>query len=152
VGRQTPPEKIDQVVQAGAAGVHLSVIAQETELDRRTVRNILRKQAPRVNELATFMRDELMANWQFLFLDTVDALDQARADGTLTLRDRQAAAITMGIATEKSLLLAGQPTQIVAGIHEHRLALPELISKLERIGRLIGPQTGGATVPVTRSA
>jgi hypothetical protein len=50
----------------------------------------------------------------------------------------------MGIATEKTLLLAGQPTQIVAGIHEHRLALPALLAKLQDVTRRIGPQTGSA--------
>jgi hypothetical protein len=127
------------VVQAGAAGVHPSVIAQEIALDKRTVKNLLRSHAPRVNELAQLMRNELLANWQYLFLDTVDALDQARAGGTLTLRDRQAAAITMGIATEKTLLLAGQPTSIVAGIHEHRLELPELLEKMLAVSSRLSP-------------
>jgi hypothetical protein len=152
VGRKTPPETIDQIVQAGAAGVPAAVIAQETELTERMVRGLLRKHGAAVNLLRDFKRDVYLSVWQRIFLETVEALDQARVAGTLTWGDRQRAAITLGIATEKTLLLSGQPTQIVAGIHEHRLALPALLARLQGVGRRIEPQTGSTAVSAPRSA
>jgi ABC-type uncharacterized transport system ATPase subunit len=77
----------------------------------------------------------------------VEALDQALAAGTLAWGDRQRAAIAMGIATEKALLLSGQPTQIVAGLHEVRVEIPALLLRLQSVGRRLGLQTGSATAP-----
>src|SRR6266850_2790143 len=120
--RRTPPEKVEQIIAAGAAGVPAAVIAHETELAERTVRGLLRKHGAAVNLLREFKRDLFLSVWQRFFLNTVETFDQAQVAGNLTWGDRQRAAIAMGIATEKALLLSGQPTQIVAGIHEHRLA------------------------------
>ena len=158
MGRRTPPEKIDQIVQAGAVGVPVVIIAQETELAERTVRGLLRRHGAAVNLLRELKRDLFLSVWQRFFLDTADTLDQARAAGTLSWGDRQRAAIAMGIATEKALLLSGQPTQILADIHEHRLDLPDLITKLRSVSERIAaqpridPQAGSATAPATRSA
>src|SRR5712664_2541562 len=150
--RRTPPEKVEQIIAAGAAGVPAAVIAQEMELAQRTVHGLLRKHGATVNILRDLKQDVFLSVWQHFFLDTVEALDQARAAGKLTWGDRQRAAIAMGIATEKALLLSGQPTQIVAGIHEHRLALPALLAKLQDVTRQIGPQTGSAALPAKTPA
>jgi len=50
-------------------------------------------------------------------------------------------AIAGGIATEKSLLLAGQPTQLVAHLHAHRHDLAGIIDKLALVGRRVSGTT-----------
>lgn len=74
--------------------------------------------------------DEMLAGWQWLYLDTLNALQDGVESGTLTYRDRQSAAITLGISTEKTLLLAGMPTAIVSNISDVRHELGPLMARL----------------------
>ena len=46
-----------------------------------------------------------------------------------------------GIAPERALLVSGQPTAIIAGVHEHRHALPQLAGVLAEVARRLGPGT-----------
>ena len=48
-------------------------------------------------------------------------MDKAQA-GMLSPTQRKDLAITLGISSEKTMLLAGHPTAIVAGMHEVRHA------------------------------
>jgi len=45
----------------------------------------------------------------------------------------------MGISSDKAMVLARHPTTIVAGIHEVRIALPELAQRLAQVSRMVGP-------------
>lgn len=83
------------------------------------------------------LRDqELLSKWQSQTFDLLARLDEAtRSD------NHQAAkvwSIAAGVATDKTLLLGGRPTSIVAGLHEHRHTLPQLASRLLDIGRRVG--------------
>jgi hypothetical protein len=88
VGRKTSPEKIDQVVQAGAAGLPASVIAQETELAERTVRGLLRKHGAAVNILRDLKRDVLLSVWQRFFLEAVEAVEDSHVGRPAARGDR----------------------------------------------------------------
>lgn len=50
-------------------------------------------------------------------------------------------AIAAGIATEKTLLLAGQPTQLVGHLHAHRHDLSDIIDKLALIARRVSSKS-----------
>lgn len=78
-------------------------------------------------------RDEMLALWQWLYMDTVNAVKEEK----MSFKDRKDAAMTLATCTEKALLLSGQPTQIVAGIHEHRHNLADIAGKLARVSKLI---------------
>jgi hypothetical protein len=95
-----------------------------------TVRDILLRWEPVVGELRQHKKDLLLGTWQWLYLDTLDDLVNRRESGTLTPRDRQTLTWTMGVATDKVQVLAGLPTAIVAGMHEVRMTLPEVASRL----------------------
>jgi len=78
-------------------------------------------------------RDEMLALWNWLYLDTLNAMREE----TMTFKERKDAAMTLAICTEKALLLSGQPTQIIAGIHEHRHQLGDIAAKLARVAKVV---------------
>jgi hypothetical protein len=62
-------------------------------------------------------------------------------------------AIAAGIATEKTLLLDGQPTQLVAHMHAHRHDLGQIIDKLTSVARQLGSANAiAAVLPITQHA
>ena len=80
----------------------------------------------------------MLAGWQWLYFDTLDAVQQGVESGKMTPRDRQSCAVTMGIASEKTLLLSGQPTAIIGNLHEHRHQLPEILARLLSVNQRVG--------------
>lgn len=85
-------------------------------------------------------RDDMLAIWQWLYMDMARAL----AEDNLSFTEKKNAAVAMSIATEKALILAGQPTQIIAGIHEHRHDLADIAAKLARVTKIIDGEATGA--------
>jgi hypothetical protein len=113
-------------------------IAQVTDMSLSTVRAMERRYEPVVGEYRALKRDLFTGLWQFAAMENLNAMYEHKAKGTLTAGDRRNYVVAAAVASEKALLFAGQPTQIVAGIHEHRLALPELIDKLRSLGERMG--------------
>src|SRR3990167_4659090 len=101
-----------------------------------TVAQLLDRQRPVVRELSSYKRDEFLAGWQWFYLQS---LAQLQDDWTgMKWSERRDAAVIMVIATERGALVAGQPTAIVAGVHEHRHELPQLAETLAAVARRIG--------------
>ena len=78
-------------------------------------------------------RDEMLDLWNWLYLDTLNAM----REGSMTFKERKDATMTLAICTEKALLLSGQPTQIIAGIHEHRHHIADIAAKLAKVAKAI---------------
>lgn len=144
---QPPPRRrrpartpeLEQAIVNGAAMDHSQrQISRETGAPRVTVQRILATMQPQVNDLRTLKRDEMLTAWQSVYFDTYqEFFDKAQA-GTLTPTGRKDLAITLGISSEKSLLLSGHPTVLVGGIHELRISLPEIAQRLAEVSRAIG--------------
>ena len=82
-------------------------------------------------------RDELVALWQQSALGVLDEIELRRREGTLTPRDWKDLTIAGGVSTEKALLAAGQPTEIVANLHAHRHDLGPIADKLNSAARVL---------------
>jgi hypothetical protein len=137
-GQKTPPEKLLEVAIEGAKpDVTSAEIAAAIGVPARTVREALAKLAPVIDELRTLQRDQMLSSWQWTYLDTWNKLMTEAEGGTLTPRDRQAYAITLGIATEKSLLLAGYATSRVEVTHDLRIELPGLAARLADVAQAV---------------
>jgi hypothetical protein len=132
-------EHIQAVAEKAARNLALGgrvatpAIARETGVPRRTVRDILSHLGPEVEALKQSQRDEMLMAWHDTFFGAYDEL----RTGELKPRDRRDLAIVMGISTEKAQLLSGQPTALVANIHEVRVSMVELVSKLGQVARII---------------
>lgn len=81
-------------------------------------------------------RDGLTAAWQQRAFAALDEMELRQREGTLTPRDSKDLAIAGGICTEKALLAAGQPTEIVANLHAHRHELGPLMDRLAQVMRV----------------
>ena len=77
-----------------------------------------------------FSSEHMKAGWHWLYQNTLDYMRTHSEDQTLKPQDRRNLAIALGIATEKALLLNGQPAQTVLNLHETRGDLGELVAKL----------------------
>lgn len=125
-------------------------------VDHESVSRYLSKQEPVVALLRTPKRDALTAGWQWTYLwalSHLQDLDTHPAPTTWSERRDYASvarnlAIAMGIATDKHLLLAGQPTAIIA-VHEVRVTMTELASRLAQARQLVG---SGSTAAATTDA
>lgn len=130
----TVPALADSVAHLAADGLNGASIAHTTGLSEATVSRLLAKQGPVVSLLKAVKRDEMLAGWQWLYLDTLDRVQDAPQ---MTMSDRRNAAVVMGISSEKVLLLSGQPSQIVSHLHDVRVSLPEIASRLADVGRAL---------------
>src|SRR3990167_698880 len=111
-----------------------------------TVAQLLDRQRPVVRELSSYKRDEFLAGWQWFYLQS---LAQLQDDWTgMKWSERRDAAVIMGIATERGALVAGQPTSIVAGVHEHRHELPQLAETLALVARRLGASAPRPPAPI----
>jgi len=98
------------------------------------IKHLTRDLAPLASsELRTFQQDILIAGQQYVFLVALQALQKGARRNTLTGMEIQRLATTMAIATDKTLLLSGRPTSVVAGMHQVRHALPDILAKLLRV-------------------
>ncbi len=107
--------------------------AQAMGMSESTVTGLLKRWEPVVQPLRAIRRDLFTALWQYAAAENMDAMYEHKARGNLTAGDRRNYMVAAAVASEKALLFAGQPTSIVAGIHEHRLALPELLEKMREV-------------------
>ncbi len=83
---------------------------------------------PVVGELRALRKDFWLGAWQWIALKAFE-----RLNGDLTAKEFRDISVAMGVATDKTLLLAGMPTQIIVGVHEHRLQLPALLDKMRDV-------------------
>lgn len=144
------PEAVAAVAGLIAQGKAAVRIARETQIPHRTVRDIIADLGPQLDELKQLHRDAMLATWQDVYYDSWSDMRSRRRAGDLKPSERQSLTLSMAIATDKLALLSGQPTQIVANVHEVRISMPDLISKLAAVGRSIAAgsypsQGGGAT-------
>ena len=72
----------------------------------------------------------------------LDEIELRQREGTLSPRDGKDLAIRGGIATEKALLAAGQPTEIVANVHAHRHEIGPLMDRLAQAARVLSVRKG----------
>ena len=140
------PEHIQAIVEQAAHNLALGervktpAITRATGVPRRTVRDVLSHLWPEVEALKQSLRDEMLVAWHDTFFGTYDEL----RTGELKPRERRDLAIVMGISTEKVQLLSGQPTALVANIHEVRVSMADLVSKLGQVAQIIEAETQGA--------
>ena len=124
-------------VAAEAAPRSLShEIAVGVGLSDSAVQKLLDQQAPVLSKLRAYQRDHFLSGWQYFYLKTLAEVQETWA--TMRWAERRDAAVIMGIATERALLVSGQPTAIIAGVHEHRHALPQLAGVLAEVARRLG--------------
>ena len=163
-GRTTAPDIVADRLDASsstAPDTTSTAIARVLGAPRQTIVDMLAKYQPVADELRGFKRDHYVGGWQWSYLCSMRQLERLEAYEPTTLKDEHAIAATrrdlsvsMGIATEKTLLLSGMPTQIVAGIHEVRVSLPELAQRLAEVSRAVsaGGQSGAKTPAVVVNA
>lgn len=84
-------------------------------------------------------KSTLKDRWHGNLVGIQERLSQAveAADASATQRW----SIAAGIATEKTLLLDGQPTVLVAHLHEHRHDMGALLERLGSVARRVGAGT-----------
>src|SRR3990167_5067156 len=98
-------------------------------------------------------RDDLVASWQQVAYGALDEIELRQREGTLTPIDGKDLAIRGGIATEKALLAAGQPTEIVANVHAHRHEIGPLMDRLAQAARVLSVRAKEpATLPHSSSS
>ncbi len=103
--------------------------AGRTGMSETTVRAAFQRWEPVVGELRALRKDFWLGAWQWV---AMHAFERINADG-VTAKEFRDLSVAMGVATDKTLLLAGMPTQIIVGVHEHRLQLPELLDKMRDV-------------------
>ncbi len=111
------------------------------QLTRAPVLNLSKPRDKRV--LAVIDRDGLVAAWQQQAFAALDEMELRQREGTLTPRDAKDLAIKGGICTEKALLAAGQPTEVIGHVHAYRHELGPLIQRLANALGAPGPQALG---------
>ena len=90
----------------------------------------------------------MLAVLQYMADATVQDVIQREKTGKLTLSDRKNAAMAVSMLVEKALLVAGKPTAIVAESDNDREALPRVLEKLARVGKLVAlPAKDGPRAP-----
>lgn len=126
---------------AADASARQLAAADPGAMSHDTVNKALRRFAPVVETLRHVKRDEFTAAWQAVAIKSVAAMDQfldgetpipvgAKSSVSAEIRNL---AVAAGIASEKALLFAGQPTAITAMTHGDRLELPGLIARVQRV-------------------
>lgn len=152
-GQPLGTEIIEQIIALQAGGTPKATIATQLRLPRRTVRDVLTRHAARVELSRPAQTEHQLIQWNAAFNGASEKLrDIMDGEHQGSTTDQRNYTIMMGISQEKILLLTGQPTQIVAGLHEVRHQLGPLLERLhavnERVGRTIlePRQIDGVTV------
>ena len=116
----------------------LRALAGRTGLSPQSVANLERMFEPVIPPFRQSKRDLFTSVYQYSALENLEALEVHKQAGNLTAGDRRNYLTASAIAFDKSQLAAGQPTQIVAGIHEVRVNLPALLERLALVqGKII---------------
>ena len=148
---KTPPGVVLEILDQAAVATptnnaHLptAAIARAVGVSQDTVQRMLAKHQPVAETLRNLQRDHLLGAWQWTFLSAYDQVTELADVATPTLKERRDKAaiqrdlaVTMGISTERVLLLTGQPTQLVGHLHEVRISLPQLAARLADVSRAI---------------
>jgi hypothetical protein len=119
------------VLEDAAAGAPLKAIAKNAGTPVEATREYLARHAAELGNLREVKTPELMG----AFHDLAFRAFAKTLEGDSTMGDLRNASITMGVATDKLQLLSGQPTAIVAGIHEHRVDLAAIAERLAAVQR-----------------
>ena len=98
------------------------------KLTRAPVLNLSKPRDKR--PLTVIDREGLVAAWQQQAFAALDEMELRQREGTLTPRDGKDLAIKGGICTEKALLAAGQPTEVIGHVSAHRRELGPLLDRL----------------------
>jgi hypothetical protein len=122
-----PPE----VLEGAIRGDTTTAIVERTGLPLDAVRKYLKRHAADIGNLREVRTPELMG----AFHDLAFRAFEKTLDPKTSMGDLRNASITMGVATDKLQLLSGQPTAIVAGIHEHRHDLSAIAARLANVQR-----------------
>lgn len=143
------PDAADILGRAAiAADSSLRGLAREMGVDAIKVRRALARFAPVHETLSQVKREESVAGWQTVQFKALAAMD-AFLDGesplpigpksTISAEIRNLA-VAAGIASEKALLFAGQPTVITQVTSDLRAELP---AKLALVARLLEARQAG---------
>lgn len=150
----TAPETVSAILDTASTASPLNspthpylptgAIARVVGVSQDTVANMLAKHQPVADTLRSLQRDHLLGAWQWNFLSAYDQVTELASIATPTLKERRDKAaiqrdlsVTMGISTERALLLTGQATQLVGHLHEVRVSLPEIASRLAEVGKAL---------------
>ena len=110
------PEKAKELLEAlSTPGMSTNRAAALVGVPEKTARRFKLRNLPVINESADRKWEELSPVLRDLSFEAANRAKSALPDASA--RD---AAIVMGIATEKGLLIDGRPSQISAMVHEHR--------------------------------
>jgi len=144
---RSPRSKVLQALEARATGAGLEELAEQTSLHPSTIARMLRRHAPLADALKNVDLEYFKAGWRWVYSHTLEDWIKKRETGDLTSGDSKNYAVTLGIASEKYLLLCGQPTQIVGNVHEVRLDISAIAVKLRQVAERRPLQVGA---PVQR--
>lgn len=119
-------------------------IAADTGIPRSTVRDILKRVDPLVQEFKVFKRDEMLTAHQHAFFDAYEDLMRRSEKGdTVPFKpgERRDLSVSMGIHAQRSMELAGHPVVSLSyNVHEHRHELGPLMEKMAVAARVLAQQ------------
>lgn len=144
MAQQTPAAKECAVIACSVDKPDLTQeeIGTACGVSEATVSRLLRRYEPVSSALRSVRRDLFTSLYQAAAIESVDAMYAMKSAGKLTAADRRNYAVSSAVFAEKALLFAGQPTQIVAGMHEVRVELPALMARLAEVGTRMRALTG----------
>lgn len=113
-------------------------IQRETGLAPTTAHDLVKRYGPVAEAFRTTQTAFLLGMWQSTLIGVLAKLhDAAMGHSELSPKDAKDWAIIGGIATEKVLLLDGKPTSIVTNLHDVRVDITGLASRLADVSRRI---------------
>ncbi len=112
-----------------AAGQSLEDTAERMGLTPDAVRVTLKRWEPVLGALTSLRKDFWIGAWQWIGMKSFERMQEPG----IKAKDFRDFAVSMGVATDKTMILCGMPTQIVVGVHEHRLQLPALLDKMRDV-------------------
>jgi len=146
------PSQLVPVLTATIDGLDpLDDMAQTYGITENSVSTVLKRWEPVLAPFRAVRRDLFTSMWQYAAAENIDAMYEHKARGNLSAGDRRNYMVAAAVASEKALLFAGQPTSIVAGIHEHRLALPDLMAKMQQVSSRLALATRASAIDVPKT-
>ena len=149
-GRQTPGSDVLATLEVASASPQASAatIARVVGVEHRTVLDLFAKYQPVADELRVMKRDWIAGMWQSALGGALGKLHELAYGQGSDAKQARDWSVVAGVATDKLLILNGMPTQIIGAMHEVRISLPDLASRLATVGKQIaGPQPVVIDVP-----
>ncbi len=112
-----------------ASELTLTATAESLGLSKHAVDSMMRRWEPVLGALGSLRKDFWIGAWQWIGMKSFERMQEPG----IKAKDFRDFAVSMGVATDKTMILCGMPTQIVVGVHEHRLQLPELLDKMRDV-------------------